>query len=228
MAVGDFDRDGLPDLATADAGSNRVTVLRNNGDGTFSTLATPATGNNPLSVAVADFDRDGLPDLATADADSNRVTVLRNDGDGTFSTLATPATGSYPSRWRSGLRPRRPARPRHRRLRLRPRDRAAQRRRRHVQHARHPRHRRALPHSVAVADFDRDGRPDLATADFGSNRVTVLRAAFLELSAAPAALDFPGRESPPGPTSPHTSTDHEHRRRSRRPDGHHPRRRGRR
>ena len=78
-----------------------MTVLRNNGDGTFSTLATPATGSEPFSVAVADFDRDGLPDLATADRDSNRVTVLRNNGDGTFSTLATPATGQRPSRSRS-------------------------------------------------------------------------------------------------------------------------------
>ena len=68
MAVADFDRDGLPDLATADFGADRVTVLRNDGDGTFSTLATPATGSRPLSVAVADFDRDGLPDLATADS----------------------------------------------------------------------------------------------------------------------------------------------------------------
>ena len=101
VAVGDFDRDGLPDLATADNDSHRVSVLRNDGDGTFRTLATPATGSDPQSVAVADFDRDGLPDLATADVNSDRVTVLRNDGNGTFSTLATPATGSGPTRWRS-------------------------------------------------------------------------------------------------------------------------------
>jgi hypothetical protein len=97
VAVADFDRDGLPDLATADFNANRVTVLRNNGNGTFSTLATPATGAGPVCVAVADFDRDGLPDLATADLFSDRVTVLRNNGDGTFSTLATPATGSGPT-----------------------------------------------------------------------------------------------------------------------------------
>ena len=78
-----------------------MSVLRNNGNGTFSTLATPATGNHPRSVAVGDFDRDGLPDLATADTNSNRVTVLRNNGDGTFSTLATLATGTGPTRWRS-------------------------------------------------------------------------------------------------------------------------------
>src|SRR5262245_27924750 len=31
-----------------------------------------------------------------------------------------------------------------------------------------------LPGSVAVGDFNRDGNPDLATADVGSNSVTIL------------------------------------------------------
>jgi hypothetical protein len=64
VAVGDFNRDGKPDLATANHGSRNVSVLMGNGNATFTTVAHYPAGPNPASVAVADFDRDGKPDLA--------------------------------------------------------------------------------------------------------------------------------------------------------------------
>jgi hypothetical protein len=98
IAVGDFNGDGILDLAVANAGSNDVTILRGNGDGTFTATATsPPTGTDPYSIAVGDFNGDGIPDLAVANAGSNDVTILLGNGDGTFTATATsPPTGTDP------------------------------------------------------------------------------------------------------------------------------------
>ena len=81
VAVGDFNVDGKPDLAVANQGSNTVSTLANNGDGTFATKVDHrigATGSNPQSVAVGDFNLDGKPDLAAANSSTNTVGVLLN------------------------------------------------------------------------------------------------------------------------------------------------------
>src|SRR5439155_26771791 len=67
VAVGDFNRDGVPDLAVA--GANDVSVLLGNGDGSFQGVKSLAAGPNPRSVAVGDFNGDGVPDLAVAYTD---------------------------------------------------------------------------------------------------------------------------------------------------------------
>jgi hypothetical protein len=97
-AVGDFNGDGIPDLAVANNGSNTVTILLGNGDGTFSAAsASPATGSSPWSIAAGDFNGDGIPDLAVANYSSKTVTILLGNGDGTFRHAATsPAAGSAP------------------------------------------------------------------------------------------------------------------------------------
>ncbi|MDR3738507.1 MAG: FG-GAP-like repeat-containing protein [Terracidiphilus sp.] len=96
IAVGDFNGDGIPDLAFANYLSGTVTVMLGNGDGTFaSTPVSPAAGSEPYSIAVDDFNGDGIPDLAVANLGSNTVTVLLGNGDGTFaSTSVSPVTGS--------------------------------------------------------------------------------------------------------------------------------------
>jgi hypothetical protein len=63
--VGDFNGDGEPDLAVANAGT--VSVLLGNGNGSFQThVEYPAGtgGSYLLSVAVGDFNADGKLDLA--------------------------------------------------------------------------------------------------------------------------------------------------------------------
>ena len=47
VAVGDFNRDGNPDLATADEGDDQVTVLLGDGTGAFPQDTHPQTGNAP-------------------------------------------------------------------------------------------------------------------------------------------------------------------------------------
>src|SRR3954468_23035095 len=84
VAVGDFNRDGKPDLATANEDSNNVTILLGRADGNFDPAPTsPETaGDGPVSVAVGDFNGDGKQDLATANAFTNNEKSLAGQGGG--------------------------------------------------------------------------------------------------------------------------------------------------
>src|SRR5712692_6282626 len=86
VAAGDFNGDGIPDLAVASYFSNSVSVLLGNGDGTFQPPVDFGTGGNPVFVAVGDFNGDGNLDLAVAVpvASPPNVAVLLGNGDGTF------------------------------------------------------------------------------------------------------------------------------------------------
>ncbi len=76
VTVADFNGDGKPDLAIANAGSNTLNVFLGNGDGTFIEPLSVAAGADPLYAAVGDFNGDGIPDLAVADSTSSSVTIL--------------------------------------------------------------------------------------------------------------------------------------------------------
>jgi FG-GAP-like repeat len=95
VAVGDFNLDGKPDLATANSGtlfigSNNVTILVGNGMGGFTPAGPFEVGTAPQSVAVGDFNLDGKPDLVTANFRSNNVAILLN------TCLSTPLTDPPP------------------------------------------------------------------------------------------------------------------------------------
>jgi len=97
VAVADFNSDGVLDLVVANFGSNSVSVLLGNGDGSFQPARSFAVGNEPISVAVGDFNGDGRLDLAVANnfLFSSSISVLLGNGDGTFQTaLSFPAGGS--------------------------------------------------------------------------------------------------------------------------------------
>src|SRR5215469_11940242 len=73
IAVGDFNNDGIPDLAVANTGDNNVTILLGKGDGTFGpgqTYGTTPFGigqtQTPISIVVGDFNGDGNADLAVS------------------------------------------------------------------------------------------------------------------------------------------------------------------
>ena len=95
-AVGDFNRDGLPDLAVANYGNNNISVLLGNGDGTFRPAVYFPAGTLPSFVAVGQFNADGILDLAVTNAWSNDVSVLLGNGDGTFQAPRSFAVGSSP------------------------------------------------------------------------------------------------------------------------------------
>jgi hypothetical protein len=95
--VADFNGDGKPDLAVANFSSNTVSILLGNGDGTFQPQTTYAVGTSPIWIAAADFNGNGIIDLVTANSGSSNVSILLGKGDGTFMPQTTTAVSSDPS-----------------------------------------------------------------------------------------------------------------------------------
>jgi hypothetical protein len=99
VAIHDLNGDGRNDLVTANMSSDNVTVLLNNGGGTFTATAFPAgpQGSNPVSVAIADLTGDGLLDVAVADYGSSKVTVLAGAGNGSLGAPTGYDVGIHPT-----------------------------------------------------------------------------------------------------------------------------------
>ena len=98
MATGDFNNDGQLDLVTSNYGSS-VSVYLGNGDGTFQSPQSFATGPTTASVAVGDFNGDGNLDLAAADYDyyfefDKDIRILIGHGDGTFAPAVPVSSGT--------------------------------------------------------------------------------------------------------------------------------------
>ena len=92
VAAADFDGDGHPDLAVANADTSTVTVVLKAGRGVPAIINTHAVGTFPLSVAAGDFTGDGKPDIISANNSSGNISLLRNNGSGGF-----VASGSFNS-----------------------------------------------------------------------------------------------------------------------------------
>ena len=95
-AVGDFDNDGLPDVAVAM--SDRVLLFKNHGGGKFSEVTAAAgvqPANRPAGITFVDYDHDGDLDLfvtGEASAAGSKPNVLwRNNGNGTFTNWTEQA-----------------------------------------------------------------------------------------------------------------------------------------
>lgn len=90
ITTGDFNNDGIIDLAAAPATENVAIVMLGQGDGTFGPSTSYATGGSGgpgiYSVATGDFNGDGILDLTAADIGDSQVAVLLGRGDGSFST----------------------------------------------------------------------------------------------------------------------------------------------
>ena len=97
VRTGDFNSDGILDLAVANAKDNTLSILLGNGDGTF----TPASGSPvsvgafPFFLAVADLNGDGLADIAVSNQSDSTVSILLGDGDGTFTQAAGSPIPSF-------------------------------------------------------------------------------------------------------------------------------------
>ena len=97
ICAADFNGDGNPDLAVADFGWGRISILLGNGKGAFAAPVNYVVGNAAWSICAADFDGDGMPDLAVADIGSGFISILRNNGNGTFATAVNYTVGEGPS-----------------------------------------------------------------------------------------------------------------------------------
>jgi len=88
VETGDFNRDGWPDLVTADkssgddaGGQDTVSILLNDKVGGLSgggKAQTYQVGDGPVDLAVGDVTMDGWPDVVTADENDDTLTILPN------------------------------------------------------------------------------------------------------------------------------------------------------
>lgn len=135
VIVVDINADGKPDIITANANDNTVSVLLNNTPPgattpTFAAQQVFAVGSEPWAVAAIDINGDGLPDLVSANEFDNTISVLinttpRGSATASFQSQQVFATGSDPV-------------------------------------------------SIAIADLNADGKPDIAVANFASGNISVL------------------------------------------------------
>ena len=103
IALGDFNGDGKLDAIVANGGSATVplsglTVSLGNGDGTFTSGPNSPIylGSNLTGIVAADFNGDGKLDIAVTDGGTNSVMVLLGNGDGTFGAPLTISVGNEP------------------------------------------------------------------------------------------------------------------------------------
>ena len=107
-AIADVNNDGHPDVVVANFGQSSsnntgaVSVMLGKGDGTFQArVGYSSIGLGTTSVAVADVNGDGHPDLVVANWCQNYgcpnggLSVLFGNGDGTFQAAFTYSSGGY-------------------------------------------------------------------------------------------------------------------------------------
>jgi len=100
LGIGDFNEDGIPDLAVAAPNRDEgraVDIFHGIGDGTFQWMETMEV-SVAQAVCAADLNGDGYDDLALAGGwISEHVTVLLGSGDGSFSSDGLRyGVGDYP------------------------------------------------------------------------------------------------------------------------------------
>jgi hypothetical protein len=84
IAAADLNGDGKLDLVTANYGGGTVSVLLNQGNGSFAPKVAYGAGVRPVAIAAADLTGDGIPDLAVANSISETVNVMANQGNSSF------------------------------------------------------------------------------------------------------------------------------------------------
>jgi hypothetical protein len=97
IVVADFNGDGKLDLAVSNIGNNTVDVFLNDGSGNFAApiVTTVQITNGLGSLSVGDFNEDGKADLVVATISGPQANiVLLGNGDGTFRQQA-PIPNSF-------------------------------------------------------------------------------------------------------------------------------------
>ena len=108
IGIGDFDRNGWLDIATANHGNGTVSIFTNKG--IFNAISTNnfnprfglITGLNPITIDVADIDGDSKSDIVVGNYGSNSISIFKNNyisgtlATSTFSTKLDFNAGNKP------------------------------------------------------------------------------------------------------------------------------------
>ncbi|HSS98430.1 MAG TPA: VCBS repeat-containing protein [Terriglobales bacterium] len=98
LVVGDFNHDGIDDVASADEAVNgeggNVTVFLGTIWGSLVPVASYSSGPESVSIATGDFNLDGKLDIVTANQFfDGTIGILHNKGNGTFQPAVTFSSG---------------------------------------------------------------------------------------------------------------------------------------
>lgn len=101
-SIGDFNGDGILDIATANKWSDDVSVLLGQGDGTFGLETRYPLIGRPTDLLIADLNGDGILDLATPSYRDSNLSILKGKGDGTFEPATEMIVGGGPYGLKAG------------------------------------------------------------------------------------------------------------------------------
>ncbi|MGA2538199.1 MAG: FG-GAP-like repeat-containing protein [Terracidiphilus sp.] len=93
LAVGDFNGDGIPDVAVGESGQG-VFVLFGQSNGTLGSPMQVDPSTTPTGLAAGSLTSDGRTDLVVADETTGTLHVYLGNANKTFTTVTAPTTGA--------------------------------------------------------------------------------------------------------------------------------------
>ncbi|WP_232379855.1 FG-GAP-like repeat-containing protein [Polyangium fumosum] len=87
LCTGDFDQDGIADIATTSVTLSQVSVILGTGGGSFGAptfITISNTGGVQSTIACRDLNGDGFSDIVVTSPSTARLSILLNQGSGSF------------------------------------------------------------------------------------------------------------------------------------------------
>ena len=165
VATGLLNADGNQDVIVANFGSDSVSTFFGNGAGSFQLSQNLSTGPGPVALELTDLGADGIADLIIANYNGDSLTSCTGNASGLFTSCgsnyaggANPISVAVADFLGSGTKISAVALSGSSLVRVYAND---------VPVGQNP-------NAIRTTDFNNDGKPDIVSANYGSNDVTVL------------------------------------------------------